>query len=207
MPAQKAFSKPIAAILMIALFAIAIIILPEKQTESQTNNPLSKTYTNEKYSYSISYPENWHVDTIFSNDDFTNRGPEPISMGGDTYISNYSEEQLEHFEGAQGEISFPDDYIHISIIFEKIKPNTSLDQFAKTRYPNSSQTNITLGSSPAIRHEVKGIQDGLGGNAKPNVVEIISINNDRAVSIGYGYNAGQDTVMAEKIINSFTFTK
>lgn len=210
MPTQKEFSKPLAITLMVALFAIAVIALPEKRTQPEVNNLLTQTYSNEKYGYSISYPDNWYVDTIFSNDDYTERGPESILMGGDTYISNYSEEQLEHFKGTEGEMSLPEDYMQISIMFEKIKPNTSLDQFAKTRYTNpissSTVTNTTLSSAHAIRYEVKDIQDGLGGNARPNIVDILTFNKERAISIGYGYNAGQDTVVAEKIINSFTFT-
>src|SRR5687767_3084044 len=61
----------------------------EAVSEGETDD--WKMYTNTRYGYSIKYPPDWYVDTQYSENDFTQRGPVDDNefIGGDTVWSNY----------------------------------------------------------------------------------------------------------------------
>ena len=88
------------------------------------------TYSNTVYDYSIKYPSNWYINTTYSNQDFTPRGPAPSDyIGGDTSISNYSVSYMEQYQAKNGDLAEPADYFVISFSFTKIDPAVSLDDY------------------------------------------------------------------------------
>lgn len=85
-----------------------------------------KTYRNDIYGYEIKYPNNWYVDTTYSNASITQRGPaeNPDFFGGDTHWTNYPDANLYNPENV------PPDLQDIFLIIESTDQNLTLDQLA-----------------------------------------------------------------------------
>jgi len=54
-----------------------------------TSSAETKTYANNTYGYSISYPSDWYVDGSEADKPMVGRGSDNGLIGGDLYVSNY----------------------------------------------------------------------------------------------------------------------
>jgi hypothetical protein len=180
------------------------------QTNSNTDSGW-KTYTNSTYGYSFQYPSNWYVNTQYSNQDYTPRGPAPYDyVGGDTSISNYSVTEINEYQKANGDLAYPKDYILVNLAFSKVDPTSSLSDYLKSlknTVPADKQENVVINGLPGIRL-TNYKQTGIGGVTKPNFVNVDFKVKGELISIGYGFdNSVKDqATIADKIINSFTLT-
>lgn len=226
---QKGFIIPL-LIVVIAVLAIGagVYVFEQgktKQVEQQstTNNqtiPTStsqattpsanqyaewKTYSNTVYHYSIKYPNNWFVNTQYSNQDFTPRGPAPHDyIGGDTSISNYSQAQIDQYQKTNGELAYPTDYTVVSWMFWKTQTQSNLDS-TPVDVDSFKKENVVINGVPGVKTTTLG-QRGIGGATKPNSVGINFKLNGESVNIGYGFDSSNANVtkIADQIISSFT---
>ncbi|MDE2233809.1 MAG: PKD domain-containing protein, partial [Patescibacteria group bacterium] len=180
-----------------------------------------KTYNNAAYNYSIKYPANWYINTTYSNQDFTPRGPSPSTyIGGDTSISNYSDTYMDEYHAKNGDLAQPADYFLISLSFTKIEVTNNgsmgtykenadpyaflgnyLSKFGK---PNTTD-NIMLNGTSAVRNTYLNIT-GIGGNTKPNRVSVNLRRGNEIIGIGYGFDDSVKSLVpiADQIVNSLT---
>lgn len=104
---------------------------PTSQTMTGTDETANwKVYKNTKYGYSIKYPNNWFVETTYSEADFTPRGGVEEGgidyIGGDTIWSNYSKIDF------TPEDDIPNDLQTISLLI--YKTNQSILNFFNSKY-------------------------------------------------------------------------
>lgn len=96
-----------------------------KTTNDVVNQPVVKsdwqTYNNQRYQYSIQFPANWYVETIYSEDDFSPRGENNEMIGGDTSWSNYPD--TKNFNLG----TIPDDLQSVSMLIYKMTPDQTIE--------------------------------------------------------------------------------
>lgn len=191
----------------------AVVNTPNPSTSS--NDGIStagwKTYANATYNYIIKYPSTWYINTQYSDQNFTPRGPAPsIYMGGDTSITNYSDSYMENYRAKNGDLAQPSDYFEITLHFTQIDPSISLTDYLKNPAFMQANTteNINLNGTAGVKDTYLNIT-GIGGNTKPNKVGIFLKNNNEIIDLGYGFDSSVKslTPTGDAIIGSFTLTK
>jgi len=95
-----------------------------------------ETYENSTYAYSIKHPENWYIDTKYSENDFIKRGSIEDSdfIGGDTTFSNYPNADTYSKENLP-----PEDIFNISLMVYKVDSITTYDQFITAKYSEGGE--------------------------------------------------------------------
>lgn len=158
-----------------------------------------KTYSNTRYSYTIKYPSNWYVDTKFSENGFTQRGPVEDNefMGGDTHFNNYP-----NLSGYNRENPAPKDSLSVTLIIYKISPDITYDQFISTEhYGYDKKENITVNGIRAVR--LSGVVDD-----SPSITVVNTFLKVGDKMFWFNYSGDpltqgmKDT--ANKVISSFT---
>lgn len=218
---MKTYHKGFVTPLLLALIAILLLgggayVYMQK---NQANQPVIEnstatsaanqyvgwnTYTNTQYGYSIKYPNNWFINTKYSEQDFTPRGPVPHDyIGGDTSLSNYSDVAISEYQKTNGEIAYPKDYLVISWMFFKSLTKANPDG-ASYDATSVKKENVTINGVSGIKTTLLGLQ-GIGSGASPNSVSVGLTVGSKSVSIGYGFNDGNAAAAktADQIINSF----
>ncbi|MDB4940278.1 MAG: hypothetical protein JWO40_703 [Candidatus Doudnabacteria bacterium] len=89
-----------------------------------------KFYQNDKYHYSISYPDLWYLNDTFANDDFSGRNEENQCIGGDLNITN----QNPLYSNKEQAIAADNLVMYIF----KVNPKTTLKGFAKLYFKNDT---------------------------------------------------------------------
>lgn len=163
-----------------------------------------KTYTNSRYGYSIKYPENWHVNSTSSEEDFSKRGSEDTGgikyIGGDTYWSNYAK-----FDYALDEV--PSDQQLVSMLIRKT--DLSLDDYFNSTYNNSNletsnKRSATISGKSVIRFIATSIADQPVG--LKTSFALIKLDNSIMV-FNYSANSINDmTDTFSTMVSSITFT-
>lgn len=193
----------VVAVILLVIGAIAWIFIARKSATFQT-------YSNDVYGYTISLPSNWNINTQYSNEDFTPRGEEPYQyLGGDTAISNYSEEDIQKYQAQHSVTEFPEDDVLIFFIFEKVDETISLEDYvAKYKLSAEKTDHIMLGDVPAIRYTNTSINIGEDGTSS-SAVTVIAKKGDKVLTMDFGYDGKVASLVpiAHKVIESFRFTK
>src|SRR3989344_4251054 len=121
------------------------------QTKSPTPTPKDetanwKTYSNNRYSYTILYPSSWFVDMTYSEGNFTQRGPDNESMGGDTTWSNYQN------PGQYNPGTLPSGFAAVFLLIYKTDTSTTLDSFINLKhFSYSKKENVNINGASGIR--------------------------------------------------------
>ncbi len=159
-----------------------------------------KTYISDRYHYSIKYPENWYIDTQWSEDDYTQRGPDNELIGGDTIFSNYPINKYNMDTG------FPEDYFVLSFHIYKAWVATTLDDFiTQKEFDYDTKELITLNWMSAViltniatDHPVWAYW-----------ITVLSKFRERVYTFSYGDISGnknnKNFIIADKIIKSISF--
>jgi len=212
---RKGFILPLLAVLLMIVLGAGVCALEKNNSkqvkeQSATSSVVGryagwKTYANAVYHYSIEYPADWYIDTRYSDQDFTPRGPAPSDyIGGDTSISNYSPDQIDQYQKANGDLAYPADYIVVPLMFWKTPTQSNLES-APVDADSFTKESITLNGVSGIKTTTLGQKD-IGGATKPNSVGYLFKLNGESVTIGYGFDSSNAAVakIADQIINSFT---
>ena len=106
-----------------------------------------KTYTNEKYGYSIEFPTNWYFQSISADTDFNQQEPDKYNIGGEWYLTpqDPGKYKLENFPKHIREIYFG---VH------KVEPNIAFAKFFQDRQINvtgAQQESIEINGMPAYK--------------------------------------------------------
>lgn len=123
---------------------------------SQVASDDIKSYENAKFGYSVQYPKNWYIDTTYSNEDFSLRGPEEqqIFMAGDTQWSNYSD--MSNFTPD----NIPADLEIISLYIYKSPSAVSVDKFIESQnYKVVEKANKTISGTEGRRVVIFNSED------------------------------------------------
>lgn len=190
-------------------------IQPKEKLGNSTDNPTKtntasgltadwKTYSNDRYNYSIKYPSNWFVDTTHSEDDFTSRGEDKELIGGDTMVSNFSK------PGDYDADNVPSDLQVVSLMVYKVDPSISYDSFMST------PTRTFMGNKESIKFDgLDAIK--ISGNTKQmndapsNAVIILVKDGQNMFVLNYNIPAqgsNSDTLNTlEGVVNSFKLVK
>lgn len=184
----------------------------EVEETIKTDVVSQKTYQNTVYNYSVNYPSNWYIDTRYADQELIKQdSDQTVYSGGNLSISNYSDDSIDLYQKENGPLEFPKDYMLAYVYFEKIDSNTSLDKFIKTEDIEADSVEVEqmiLNGTPALKYTLYNIS-GIGGATKGNSVIIVSKNNDKLLTISYGFDDLNKSVIpeVEKIVDSFMFVK
>ncbi len=147
-------------------------------------------YINNKYKYSISYPQDWTIDNSWSENGLS-KTPSSGELGGDTTISN------------------GDSYVFY--IFKKVDKEKSINDIIdvnvnKIDAKKIEKKDININGLQGVKYIVYGI-NGIGGETKPNNVSVYLKKDDLLVSFSYGFddNSLNKIVTMDNIINSFNW--
>lgn len=182
------------------------LTIPQTQTEPQTEtqNNLNQsetadwpTYQNIRYQYSINYPTGWFVDTTYSEDDFTQRGPVEDNeyIGGDTSWSNYQNTR-QYNPG-----TVPADLKAVNLLIYKVQASSTLDEFISAKrydYKNINQTSI----NGLVAMELSGSDNPENyGDAVPRVIMIKS--QDKVFVFSPAYGAKESGEFMNQMVKTF----
>lgn len=143
---------------------------------------IDQIYTNSRYAYSVHYPNNWLVDTIYSEQDYTLRG-------GNDYIG--------------GDTRFYKDNLSLNLMIYKVEPDLTLDKFLVGKnFMYDTKTDIVVNGLAG--KVLAGITTDSPTNQK--VVNTLIKYNDKIFLFNYsGATIPEDIEkMYQNIINSFT---
>ncbi len=218
---QKGFANIILVIVIVVLIgAVGYFAFVKKSepvaqqstpTPTQMNTPVSPTptpkdetanwkiYNNTRYSYTVKYPSNWYVDTTYSENDFTQRGPVEDNefIGGDTGFSNYPNASSYNMENPA-----PKDLYSVSLMIYKVASGISYDQFISSKhFGYDKKENITINGVSAVRLTGVTTDHPVGVTV---VNTLVKVENKMFV---FNYSGSpipqQMKDIANKIINSF----
>lgn len=159
-----------------------------------------KTYSNARYTYTIKYPTNWFVDTIYSENDFTQRGPVEDNefIGGDTGFSNYP-----NASGYSMENPAPSDLYSVSLMVYRVASNISYDQFISSKhFGYDKKENISINGISAVRLTGVTTDHPVGVTVVNTLVKV----GNKMFVFNYSGNPIPQQIKdtANKLINSFT---
>ncbi|MFA6391698.1 MAG: hypothetical protein WCW66_02995 [Patescibacteria group bacterium] len=152
-----------------------------------------ETYTNTRYAYTIKYPDNWYVDTNYSEADFTYRAGEQTYIGGDTSWSNYSNPS----QYTLGTI--PNDIESVNLLIWKVSQSSSVDDFINGKFSYYDKESFISNDVTVTR---LFLNDENGQESERRM--LLLKQDDRLFDFTYGQN-GSLSVM-EDMINTFQFT-
>jgi len=154
------------------------------------------TYNNSLYQYSIQYPNEWFVDTKYSEDGFTQRGhvEDNTFMGGDTIWSNY-QNTTQYNPGTA-----PEDLQQVFLLIKKVDPQITVSEyFNSINYSYTNFENITINGLDAILINLTG--EGVG----PNPIRVYLIKSgDKIFKFSHGLDQIEAKTILETMINTFT---
>jgi hypothetical protein len=133
--------------------------LPINQTAPPNQFANWKTYNNTRYNYTIKYPSNWFVDTVYSENDFTARGPDNELIGGDTIFANYPNYSSYNLENPGPNDSFP-----VTLMIYKIEPSVNYEKFISTQnFSSGIKENIIINGLTALKLTGSNLPDNPPG--------------------------------------------
>ncbi|MFH0951886.1 MAG: hypothetical protein V1838_01720 [Patescibacteria group bacterium] len=154
-----------------------------------------QTYTNSRYSYSIKYPNNWHVDNAYSESDFTYRAGCQCYIGGDVSWSNYIDPSQYTPD------TIPNDIQSTDLLIWKVGLSSTVDDFINSNFLSgyySKETFITNGITVTRLY----MNDDSGQNSERRI--LLLQNGENLFQFTYGVN-GSLAIM-EDMVSTFQFT-
>lgn len=158
-----------------------------------------KIYSNTRYSYTIKYPTNWYLDTTYSENDYTQRGPVEDNefIGGDTVFSNYPNVSSYNMENPA-----PKDLFSVGFMIYKVASKSSYDQFISSKhFGYDKKENISIDGKSAVQLTGVTVDHPVGVTV---VNTLVKIGNEMFV---FNYSGNPITQqmkdIANQIINSF----
>jgi len=163
-----------------------------------------KTFTNNRYGYTIKYPSNWYVQSDSSESDFSQRGGADVGItyiGGDTAWSNYSK-----FDYTLGDL--PEDRQVVSLLVHKTEQ--SLDDYFDAVY-NVSANEISgkstskISGKDILKFTATSVSDHPVGAV--GLMALVKVNNG-IMSFSYTVNKTSDqSAIFNSMISTLIFTK
>lgn len=165
-----------------------------------------KIYRNDRYKYSIKYPDNWYIETTGAEADLFCLLSEDECDGGNTIISNYPN-PLKYYEANHSasrghnevRLSYPDDYQEVNI--EVAKTKLVLDDYITKKENGAGHRDWNI-----TKQVIK--QDG-----KPGIKTVVSKDSFEFMSYyvsgkNYIYSVGADNIkeVEQKIMSTFKIT-
>lgn len=197
-------SAVVAAIIIVVVLAMiggaTWYVVSKKQSSSPptTEDQFKdwKTYTNNRYSYSIKYPNNWFVMSDNSEKDFSKRGEDQLLIGGDTTWSNYN--KWDYTPGNK-----PSDMKSISLMIFKNKNQSWLCKNSDA-YDITENKQLTNDNGITYTRCAYKIKQGyeLGGTS---VVQIGILNSNDYLYFFATLFENRDVL--DKMVSTFKFTK
>jgi hypothetical protein len=150
-------------------------------------------YINQRYDYSIQFPMDWFADPREAEKDFTRRGGSTI--GGDLYLSNYPNPTEYTRENPA-----PADLRLLTLMFYKVAPSVTLDDFVKDEaFVVDQELDVKVQGREALKLVT-------AEENEPTVVNTL-VRLDDAIAV-FNYNGNpllsEDAEIYESIIRSFT---
>jgi hypothetical protein len=159
-----------------------------------------KVYSNTRYAYTIKYPTDWFVDTTYSENDFTQRGPVEDNefIGGDTGFSNYP-----NASGYNMENPAPSDLYSVGLMIYRVASNISYDQFISSKhFGYDKKESISINGISAVRLTGVSTDHPVGFTVVNTLVKV----GNKMFVFNYSGNPIPQQIKdtANKLINSFT---
>mgnify|MGYP001592004221 CR=1 FL=1 len=166
---------------------------PKPTPKDETAN--WKTYSNDRYRYTLKYPNNWYTDTTYSENDFTQRGPleDNDLIGGDTTWSNY--QNLGQYDLG----TIPSDFAAVYLLIYKIDSKTTLDGFIDLKhFAYSKKENININGTSGIRLTAKDPENS------DIIYKIVLLKAGNTVfDFSYARNSVESAMVMDQMINNF----
>jgi len=157
---------------------------PASPDNGQPNLPVSgeeeqiswKDYNNQKYGYSLKYPQGWYLDISRAENDFSQ------NIGGEIILSN-KETPLSYFEADK---QAPSDLITMTLIVYQVSSQTSVEQFIKDK-----KYTTPLNQAVANYGKLSGKQlfYVLADQDKKDVLNIVTILKQNTRMFVFSYNS------------------
>src|SRR3989338_1352247 len=213
---QKKWIIDLLILVVVLIGAVAYLAIGKKPesitqqstpTSTQTNTPVSpapalkdetanwKTYNNARYSYTIKYPSDWYVETTYSENDFTQRGPvgDNDFIGGDTIWSNYQNPRQYDL------CTIPPDSAEVFLLIYRTDSQAALDSFISSRgYVYFKKENVNINGVVGIRLT---IEDPENPSAISTIVLLKAGNN--VFKFSYARNSAKSAIVMDQMLQNF----
>lgn len=154
-----------------------------------------KTYNNTRYAYTVKYPTNWFVDTTYSENDFTQRGPVEDNdfIGGDTTWSNYQN------PGQYDLGTIPSDFTAVYLLIYKTDTQTTLDSFINLkRFSYSKKENVNINGVSGIRLITKNPEN----SSATSKIVLLKVGN-KVFDFSYARNSAKSATVMDQMLQNF----
>ena len=217
---QKGFANIVLILAIVILVGIGGYFVFVKKSEpvaqqqtptpTQTNTPVSptptpedetanwKTYNNARYSYTIKYPSDWYVETTYSENDFTQRGPvgDNDFIGGDTIWSNYQNPRQYDLG------TIPPDSAEVFLLIYRTDSQAALDSFISSRgYSYSKKENVNINGVAGIRLTIEDPENPENSSAISTIVLLKAGNN--VFKFSYARNSAKSAIVMDQMLQNF----